>query len=222
MELQKILSAVDHTILSPDCTWDQVRSLCDDAIVFQTASVCIPPSFVRRAKEYVGDRMKVCTVVGFPNGYATTNVKVFETRDAVQNGADEIDMVINVGALKEGALQAVEDEIRAVRAACEGRTLKVIIETCLLTEAEKIAMCQIVTETGADYIKTSTGFSKGGATFEDVALLKRHIGSGVKVKASGGIKTLEEAERYIALGASRLGTSRVVALAKKLADRKDG
>jgi deoxyribose-phosphate aldolase len=222
MELQKILSAVDHTILSPDCTWDQVRSLCDDAIVFQTASVCIPPSFVRRAKEYVGDRMKVCTVVGFPNAMPQRMSKFSRRGTLCKTAPDEIDMVINVGALKEGALQAVEDEIRAVRAACEGRTLKVIIETCLLTEAEKIAMCQIVTETGADYIKTSTGFSKGGATFEDVALLKRHIGSGVKVKASGGIKTLEEAERYIALGASRLGTSRVVALAKKLADRKDG
>ena len=222
MELQKILSAVDHTILSPDCTWDQVRSLCDDAIAFQTASVCIPPSFVRRAKDYVGGRMKVCTVVGFPNGYATTNVKVFETQDAVQNGADEIDMVINVGALKEGALQAVEDEIRAVRAACEGRILKVIIETCLLAEAEKIAMCQIVTETGADYIKTSTGFSNGGATFEDVALLKRHIGRNIQIKASGGIKTLEEAERVYRFGRVAPGNQPDRGAGKKLADRKDG
>ena len=214
MDIQDILSTVDHTLLNVDSTWPQVRELCEDAIRFKTASVCIPPSFVRRAREFVGDRMTVCTVIGFPNGYATTETKVFETRDAVSNGAGEIDMVINVGALKEGNHSAVAAEIDAVRKAAQGRLLKVIIETCLLTEEEKLAMCRIVTETGADFIKTSTGFSKGGATFEDVKLLRAGVGPNVRVKASGGIASLEDAEEFIRLGAARLGTSRIVKLLK--------
>lgn len=214
MDIKDILSKVDHTLLNVDSTWEQIKELCEDAIKFQTASVCIPPSFVARAKAFVGENMKVCTVIGFPNGYNTTAVKVFETQDAVNNGADEIDMVINVGALKDGSTAFLEEEIRAVKAACSGRLLKVIIETCLLTDEEKIAMSRIVTKAGADFIKTSTGFSKGGATFEDVSLMKAHIGADVQVKASGGIASLEDAERFIGLGASRLGTSRVVKIMK--------
>jgi deoxyribose-phosphate aldolase len=214
MDITNILSKVDHTVLGVDSTWDQIRELCEDAVRYQTASVCIPPSFVKRAKEFLGGRIKVCTVIGFPNGYATKETKVFETQDALKNGADEIDMVINVGALKEGDLKAVESEIKAVREACRGHILKVIIETCLLTQEEKIAMCRVVTQAGADFIKTSTGFSKGGATFEDVKLLKANIGPLVRVKASGGIATLEDAEEFIRLGSDRLGTSRIVKILK--------
>lgn len=214
MDINDILSKVDHTLLNVDSTWEQVKELCEDAIKYQTASVCIPPSFVTRVKSLVGDRMKVCTVIGFPNGYSTTAVKVFETQDAVKNGADEIDMVINVGALRECNEAFVEEEIRAVKEACGGRILKVIIETCLLTEDEKKTMSRLVTGAGADYIKTSTGFSKGGATFEDVKLMKAHIGPQVKVKASGGIGSIEDAEEYVRLGSSRLGTSRIVKILK--------
>ena len=214
MDIKDILSKVDHTLLNVDSTWGQIKELCEDAIKYQTASVCIPPSFVGRVKAFVGERMKVCTVIGFPNGYSTTEVKVFETRDAVKNGADEIDMVINVGALKDGDEAFIEQEIRAVKEACGGRILKVIIETCLLTDEEKVTMSRIVTKAGADFIKTSTGFSKGGATFDDVRLLKANIGSLVKVKASGGITSIEDAEHYINLGSSRLGTSRIVKIMK--------
>jgi deoxyribose-phosphate aldolase len=214
MDIQDILSRVDHTVLAQDTTWAQVKELCDDAVRYQTASVCIPPSFVRRAKDYVGDKMAVCTVIGFPNGYATTAVKVFETEDAIRNGADEIDMVINIGALKDGDEAFVEEEIKAVKAACGERILKVIIETCLLTEKEKIAMCRIVTRAGADYIKTSTGFSTGGATFDDIRLFASNVGAAVKIKASGGISSLEDAEEFTRLGASRLGTSRIVKILK--------
>lgn len=214
MEIKKILAAVDHTLLQPDATWEQIRRLCDDAMYYHTASVCIPPSFVRQAKEYVGDRMAICTVIGFPCGYNTTAVKVLETEDAVRNGADEIDMVINIGDLKSGQEEKVLEEIKAVRAACSGKVLKVIIETCLLTEEEKITMCRLVTEAGADYIKTSTGFSTGGATFDDVKLFREHVGEQVKIKAAGGISSLADAEEFMRLGASRLGTSRVVKLLK--------
>ena len=214
MDTREILSKVDHTLLAADCTWGQIKELCQDAIRYETASVCIPPSYVRRAKEYAGASMKICTVVGFPNGYATTAAKVFETEDAVKNGADEIDMVINVGALKEGNITFVGDEIRAVKNACGGRILKVIIETCLLTDGEKITMCGLVTDAGADFIKTSTGFSTGGATFGDVRLIKAHIGPQVKIKASGGIGSLEDAAEFIRLGCSRLGTSRLVRILK--------
>jgi deoxyribose-phosphate aldolase len=215
MDIKEILSKVDHTLLAPDCTWEQIRELCGDAVRYGTASVCIPPAFVRRAKALVGEQMRVCTVIGFPNGYSTTLTKVFETCDAVENGADEIDMVMSIGALKAGDLEAVLSEIKAVKDACAGRTLKVIIETCLLTGDEKKTMCRIVTDAGADYIKTSTGFSKGGATFEDVALLKANVGPDVKVKASGGIATLQDAEEFVRLGADRLGTSRIVKLLKE-------
>jgi deoxyribose-phosphate aldolase len=216
MDIQEILSKVDHTVLAPDTTWQQVKELCDDAVRFKTASVCIPPAFVRQAKAYLGDKMPVCTVIGFPNGYATTAVKVFEAADAVNNGADEIDMVINIGALKDGGAALAEAEIRAVKEACAGRLLKVIVETCLLTEEEKQAVCRIVTDAGADYIKTSTGFAGGGATFEDVRLFKAHVGPGVKIKASGGISSLEDAAEFIRLGASRLGTSRIVKIVKAM------
>lgn len=215
MEQKKILAAVDHTLLHPESTWEEIQSLCDDAIKYKTASVCIPPSFVKRAKEYAGDRMAICTVIGFPNGYNTTAVKVFETKDAVQNGADEIDMVINIGDLRAGEDEKVLHEIQAIKEACDGRLLKVIIETCLLTEEEKIRMCRIVTESGAEYIKTSTGFSTGGATFDDVALFAEHVGEDVKIKAAGGISSMADAERFMELGASRLGTSRIVKIVKE-------
>lgn len=214
MEREKIFQAVDHTLLAPGATWEEIRQICDDAVHYQTASVCIPPSYVARAREYLGDRMAVCTVIGFPNGYNTTAVKVFETKDALEHGADEIDMVINIGDLKDKNYGKILGEIRAVKAACGSHILKVIIETCLLTEEEKITMCRLVTEAGADYIKTSTGFSKGGATFEDIELFGRHIGPQVKMKAAGGIASFEDAERFLELGASRLGTSRIVKLAK--------
>lgn len=215
MDIQNILAHCDHTLLSQTATWAQIRTVCDDGMHYRTASVCIPPCYVKRAKEYVGDRLKICTVIGFPNGYATTAAKVFETEDAVRNGADEIDMVINIGALKSGDDEYVLKEIRAVKAACGGKLLKVIIETCLLSEDEKIRMCRIVTESGAEYIKTSTGFSTAGATREDIKLFAKYIGPNVRMKAAGGIASLEDAQDFLDLGASRLGTSRIVKAAKE-------
>lgn len=214
MDRNKILHAVDHTLLSQQATWEEIRRLCDDAITYGTASVCIPPSYVEHAKEYVGDKMAVCTVIGFPNGYHTTAVKVFETEDALENGADEIDMVINIGDLKSRQYEKILEEIRSIKAVCDTHILKVIIETCLLTEEEKIRMCQIVTQAGADFIKTSTGFSKAGATFEDIALFKKHVGEKVKIKAAGGIASLKDAEKFMELGAERLGTSRIIKILK--------
>ena len=214
MMIQDILNKCDHTLLAQTATWEQIRGLCDDGMKYQTASVCIPASFVHRAKEYVGEKLAICTVIGFPNGYSTTAAKCFEAADAVRNGADEVDMVINIGWAKEGRFQEITEEIRAVKAACGGKLLKVIIETCLLTDEEKIALCQSVTDSGADYIKTSTGFSTSGATFHDVELFAAHVGPKVKIKAAGGISSLEDAERFIQLGASRLGTSRVVKIVK--------
>lgn len=214
MEQHKIVGTVDHTLLKQVTTWEQIKELCDDAMQYHTASVCIPASYVKQAKEYVGDAMRVCTVIGFPNGYSTTAVKVFETQDAVQNGADEIDMVINIGWVKDGLYEQVEDEIKKIKQACGGHILKVIIETCLLTDEEKIRMCEVVTSSGADYIKTSTGFSTNGATFDDVALFAKHVGPNVKIKAAGGIASMEDAERFISLGASRLGTSRIIQIIK--------
>ena len=216
MEIQRILAACDHTLLAQTATWADIQKLIDDAITFQTASVCIPPCYVRQAAEYAQGKMRICTVIGFPNGNMTTAAKVFETTDAIANGADEIDMVINIGMLKAGDDACVLDEIRQIREACRGRILKVIIETCLLTDEEKLRMCRIVTESGADYIKTSTGFSTGGATFEDVKLFAANVGSQVKIKAAGGISSLEDAETFLSLGASRLGTSRIVRIAKEL------
>ena len=210
MDKREILKRLDQTLLKQDATWEQIKKICDEGVEYGVASVCIPPSFVKRAAEYLDGRLAVCTVIGFPNGYMTTASKVFETEDAVKNGADEIDMVINIGMVKEGNYGGVLDEIRAVRRACEGKILKVIIETCLLTEEEKIRMCQVVTESGADYIKTSTGFASGGATFEDVKLMRAHVGPQVKVKAAGGISSVEDAETFIQLGADRLGTSRLI------------
>ena len=215
MDKKKILSAVDHTLLSQTARWEEIKKICDDAVSYGTASVCIPPSYVKRAKEYLGDRMAVCTVIGFPNGYQTEAVKVFETRDAIENGADEIDMVINLGDVKDGNYQKVEEEIRRVKEACGSKILKVIIETCLLTEEEKIRMCQAVTDSGPDFIKTSTGFSTAGATFADIRLFAEHVGEGVKIKAAGGISSFADAEEFLSLGASRLGTSRLVKLAKE-------
>ena len=220
MEIKEILLRCDHTLLAQTATWEDIRAICDDGMKYHTASVCIPPCYVKRAKEYVGDRLAICTVIGFPNGYNTTAAKVFETSDAVDAGADEIDMVINLGALREGDNAYVLDEIKAIKTACRGKLLKVIIETCLLTEDEKIRMCRIVTESGADYIKTSTGFSKGGATREDVKLMREYSGENVKVKAAGGIADLKDAEDFIALGADRLGTSRVVKAVKSLENNK--
>ena len=214
MDIQKILSACDHTLLAQNATWEQIKAICDDGMQYKTASVCIPASFVKQAKEYVGDKLPICTVIGFPNGYSTTAAKCFETRDAVENGADEIDMVINIGWLKDRRHQDILDEIRAVKLACQGRLLKVIIETCLLTDEEKIQMCQIVSQSGAEYIKTSTGFSTAGATFDDIALFAHHVASHVKIKAAGGIASMEDAEKFLSLGASRLGTSRIVKLVK--------
>lgn len=214
MNSKDILKYVDHTLLSQTASWEEIRELCDDAVKYGTASVCIPPSYVKRAKDYVQDKMAVCTVIGFPNGYATTAAKVFETQDAVKNGADEIDMVINLGWVKDRNYEEVKEEIRQIKQACQGRILKVIIETCLLTEEEKIEMCRAVTDAGADYIKTSTGFSKAGATLEDIRLFKEHIGNDVKMKAAGGISSLKDAEDFLSLGALRLGTSRIVKLIK--------
>jgi len=214
MELSQILAKCDHTLLSQTATWEQIRLLCDDGMKYGCASVCIPASYVKQAKQYVGQRLAICTVIGFPNGYDTTAAKCFMASDAVDNGADEVDMVINIGLVKDGKYQEVCDEIKAVKAACKGKLLKVIIETCLLTDAEKIEMCKAVTDAGADYIKTSTGFSTAGATFADVELFAKYVGENVKIKAAGGISSLEDAEKFIQLGASRLGTSRIVKIAK--------
>lgn len=215
MDAKDMLKHVDHTQLSQTAAWEDIRTLCDEAVKYGTASVCIPPSYVKQAKEYVGDKMAVCTVVGFPNGYNTTSVKEFETRKALEDGADEIDMVINLGWVKDGRYDLVEQEIGVLKAACGDKVLKVIIETCLLTDEEKIRMCQAVTSAGADYIKTSTGFSKAGATFADISLFAEHVGSGVRMKAAGGISSLSDAERFLGLGAERLGTSRMVKLVKE-------
>lgn len=214
MDIKNILSYVDHTLLSPTATWEEIRAICDDGIAYQTASVCIPASYVAAAKEYVGDRLKICTVIGFPNGYSTTAVKCFETADAVMNGADEIDMVINLGWLKDKRYDDLLAEIKAVKAACSGRLLKVIIETCLLHDDEKVKMCEIVSASGADYIKTSTGFSTGGATKHDIAVFAANVEPHLKIKAAGGISSLEDAQEFIDLGASRLGTSRIVKIVK--------
>ncbi|MBO5868668.1 MAG: deoxyribose-phosphate aldolase [Oscillospiraceae bacterium] len=216
MDISEILAKCDHTLLATTATWEDIKAICDDGMKYKTASVCIPASFVKQAKEYVGDRLAICTVIGFPNGYATTAAKCFMAHDAVSNGADEVDMVINLGWVKEGKYDALTEEIRQIKAHCCGRLLKVIIETCQLTDEEKIQMCKVVTAAGADYIKTSTGFSTAGATFADVELFAKHVGPDVKIKAAGGISSLEDAERFIALGASRLGTSRVVKLAKAM------
>ena len=210
MEKKDILGRVDHTLLKQTATWEQIETLCREGMEHATASVCIPPCYVKRAKEYTGENLAICTVIGFPNGNMTTAAKVFETEDAVRNGADEIDMVINIGMVKEGLYEQVLEEIRQIKAACAGKCLKVIIETCLLTEDEKKEMCRVVTQSGADYIKTSTGFSTGGATREVVALLRKYSGPRVKVKAAGGIASLQDAEDFIALGADRLGTSRLI------------
>ncbi len=214
MNVNEILSHVDHTLLLQTAIWEEIRGICDDAVQYRTASVCIPPSFVKQASEYLAGKMPVCTVIGFPNGNMTTKTKEFEAQDAIANGADELDMVINIGWLKEKKYDLVEEEIRALRTACGGKILKVIIETCFLTEQEKIKMCEIVTGAGADYIKTSTGFAGGGATFEDVRLFAEHVGENVKIKAAGGITSMEDAERFLALGADRLGTSRIIKLVK--------
>ena len=214
MEMKTILSMVDHTLLKQESTWEQIKEICDDGMKYETASVCIPPAFVKQAKEYVGDKLQICTVIGFPNGYNTTAVKCFETEDAVKNGADEIDMVINIGWVKEQKWNELLEEIKAVKAACHGKLLKVIIETCLLTDEEKVKMCEIVSASGAEYIKTSTGFSTGGATREDVALFAENVEPGVKIKAAGGISSIKDAEDFIALGAERLGTSRIVKIVK--------
>ena len=216
MEISEILSKCDHTLLAQTATWAQIRAICDDGMKYHTASVCIPASYVKQAKDYVGDKLAICTVIGFPNGYDTTAAKCFMASDAVANGADEVDMVINIGWAKDGLFDQVRDEIAAVKKACGGKLLKVIIETCLLTDDEKIALCKAVSDSGADYIKTSTGFSTAGATFHDVELFAAHVAPHVKIKAAGGISSLEDAEKFISLGASRLGTSRIVKLAKAM------
>lgn len=214
MIINQILNMVDHTLLKQESTWEQIKEICDDGMKYETVSVCIPPAFVKQAKEYVGDKLQICTVIGFPNGYNTTAVKCFETEDAVKNGADEIDMVINIGWVKDKKWNELLEEIKAVKAACHGKLLKVIIETCLLTDEEKVKMCEIVSASGAEYIKTSTGFSTGGATREDVALFAENVKPGVKIKAAGGISSIKDAEDFIALGAERLGTSRIVKIVK--------
>ena len=215
MTQKDILAKVDHTLLAQTATWEEIRQICNDGMHYETASVCIPPSYVEQAKNYVGDRLKICTVIGFPNGYNTTAVKEFETKDALKKGADEIDMVINLGWVKDGRFDLVEKEIRTLKDACGGNVLKVIIETCLLTEEEKVKMCEEVTNSGADFIKTSTGFSTSGATFADVALFKEHVGPQVKIKAAGGISSFADAEKFVELGADRLGTSRLVKIMKQ-------
>lgn len=215
MERNEIFSYVDHTLLKQETTWEEIRELCDDAMKYQTASVCIPPCYVKRASDYVKGKLAICTVIGFPNGNHTTETKVFETKDAIEKGASEVDMVINIGELRAGNYDAVKAEIKALKEAAGDKILKVIIETCLLTEEEKIICCKLVTEAGADFIKTSTGFSTGGATFEDVALMKAQVGAGIKVKAAGGISSFADAEQFIQLGAERLGTSRLVKIAKQ-------
>ena len=214
MEMKTILSKCDHTLLAQTATWEEIKAICDDGMKYHTASVCIPASFVKQAKDYVGENLPICTVIGFPNGYDTTAAKCFMASDAVDNGADEVDMVINIGWAKEGKWDDITKEIAAIKKACKGKLLKVIIETCLLTDEEKIALCKCVSDSGADYIKTSTGFSKAGATFADVALFKAHVAPHVKIKAAGGISSLEDAEKFIELGADRLGTSRIVKITK--------
>jgi len=214
MEISTILKSVDHTLLNTDASWAQIAEVLDDAVRFGTASACIPPSYVKRAKEYTGDAVKICTVIGFPNGYSTTAVKVFEASQAIAEGADEIDMVINIGWLKDGMLDEIRNEIKAIKTACAGHVLKVIIEACLLTDEEKVAMCRAVTEAGAEYIKTSTGFSAAGATPHDIMLFAGNVGPGVKIKAAGGISSLEDARQFLNIGASRLGTSRIVKILK--------
>ena len=218
MELKDILARCDHTLLGQTATWEEIKAICDDGMKYETASVCIPASYVKQAKEYVGDRLAICTVIGFPNGYATTAAKCFMAHDAVANGADEVDMVINIGWAKDGKWDDITSEIRDIKAHCSGKILKVIIETCLLTDEEKIHLCKCVSDSGADYIKTSTGFSKAGATFADVELFAKHVAPHVKIKAAGGISSIEDAEKFIALGADRLGTSRIVKIAKGLAN----
>ena len=220
MELNEILSKVDHTLLAQTATWEEIRAICDDGMKYHTASVCIPASYVKQAAEHVDGKLTICTVIGFPNGYSTTASKCFEATDAVHNGAEEVDMVINIGWVKDQRWDDLLEEIKAVKQHCEGRLLKVIIETCLLTDEEKIKMCEIVSDSGADYIKTSTGFSTAGATFHDVELFAKHVKPGVKIKAAGGISSLEDAEKFIELGAARLGTSRVVKIVKKLEAEK--
>lgn len=214
MDRNKILIAVDHTLLTQNATWEDIKQILDDGIKYNVASACIPASYVKKAKEYVGDKLPICTVIGFPNGYSTTAVKIFETEDAIKNGADEIDMVINITDVKNENFDAILEEIKDIHKACNGKILKVIIETCLLTEEEKIKMCEIVTKSGAEYIKTSTGFSTGGATFNDIALMKKYVGKDVKIKAAGGISSLDDAAKFMELGADRLGTSRIVKIIK--------
>ena len=216
MDIQTILSHCDHTLLSQTATWEQIRAVCDDGMKYHTASVCIPACYVKQAKDYVGDRLTICTVIGFPNGYDTTAAKCFQAREAVEHGAGEIDMVVNLGWVKDRRWDALLAELKAVKAACQGRILKVIIETCLLTDEEKIKLCALVSDSGADFIKTSTGFSTGGATFHDVELFAAHVAGHVKIKAAGGISSLEDAEAFLNLGASRLGTSRIVKIAKSM------
>ena len=215
MDHQEILSRVDHTILTPTAAWEQVKAVCDEGLAFSTASVCIPPRYVKRAADYVGNQLKICTVIGFPNGYSTPEVKVFETEDAVRNGADEIDMVMSLGLAKAGDWEGVLEEIKAVKASCKGRILKVIVEACLLTWEEKVAVCRVVSMSGADFIKTSTGFSTGGATVEDVKLFKEHISPDLRIKAAGGIRTFEQAQAMLEAGADRIGASALVALARR-------
>ena len=216
MDIKKILSFVDHTLLAQNATWEEIKALLDDGIKYSCASCCIPASFVKQAKDYVGEKLAICTVIGFPNGYSTTAVKCFETEDAVKNGADEIDMVINIGWLKDKRYDDLLNEIKAVKASCGGKILKVIIETCLLTDEEKIKMCEIVSASGADFIKTSTGFSKAGATFADVALFAENVENHVQIKAAGGISSIDDAEKFVSLGATRLGTSRIVKIVKAM------
>lgn len=216
MNLNEILSKCDHTLLGQTATWADIKAICDDGMKYRTASVCIPAGYVKQAKEYTGDRLAICTVIGFPNGYATTAAKCFMASDAVENGADEVDMVINIGWAKDAKWDEITAEISAIKEACKGRILKVIIETCLLTNDEKIALCKCVSDSGADYIKTSTGFSTAGATFEDVELFAKNVAPHVKIKAAGGISSIEDAEKFIALGADRLGTSRIVKIAKAM------
>ena len=214
MDIKDILSKVDHTLLNPKATWEEIKNICDDGMKYCTASVCIPPSFVKRAKEYVGENLKICTVIGFTNGYNTTDVKIFETENALKNGADEIDMVVNLGDLMDKNYDNILSEITKIKAVCGTKILKVIIETCLLNEEQKIKMCEIVTKSGADFIKTSTGFSTGGATFEDIELFAKYVGKNIKIKAAGGISSIADAEKFISLGADRLGTSRIVKIVK--------
>ena len=214
MKANEVLKHVDHTLLTQTATWEEIKAICDDAVKYGTASACIPPSYVAQAKEYAGEKLAICTVIGFPNGYMTTATKEFETKDAIANGADEIDMVINIGWLKDKKYDLLENEIRTLKAACGEKILKVIIETCLLTDEEKVKMCEIVTAAGADYIKTSTGFSKAGATFADIELFAKNIGPAVKMKAAGGISSMDDAEKFLELGADRLGTSRIIKIVK--------